>query len=167
VTMTQRPHYRVTFQVVGRTRTLDPLEAEASTPDELAKAVHGYVRPMLASREVEVLLSLGTMTGRIDVGGRTIGRFKIEELPREKPVEHCRRAGCGARILWLGNNNTHNPAPIDAEPSDNGNIRVDRPGGIYEVLSPDRAAAHRVAGVALHVNHFYTCKNPPQRGGKR
>jgi hypothetical protein len=73
-------------------------------------------------------------------------------------AEACR--SCQAPILWLDSATTGKPAPIDAAPALNGNIRVDVVHGCYFVVTgEDRQAAIRHGG-PLHTNHFVTC---PQR----
>jgi hypothetical protein len=76
----------------------------------------------------------------------------------------CNRPGCDAPIIWLWSSSTNRPAPIDALPTDDGNIRVDLEAGTYEVLSSPKAAAPDAG--ELHLNHFVTCKNPPGKGAK-
>ncbi len=73
-------------------------------------------------------------------------------------LSKCR--SCGASVVWLENNRTGKRAPIDAQPSEDGNILLDRHAGTYQVLasSTDRALA---AG-HLHTNHFMTCKTADQ-----
>jgi hypothetical protein len=83
----------------------------------------------------------------------------------ERSLMGCRRSGCDGVILMLNNNNTGRPGPVDADPAPNGNIAIDLVNGEYQVLSGDRLAEARAAGVELRLNHFYTCKNPP--GGRR
>ncbi len=64
---------------------------------------------------------------------------------------------CGAPVFWLENETTGERAPIDADPSPDGNIEVDLPRGTYRVLSGfdrDEAVA---GGERLRTNHFQTC----------
>lgn len=65
---------------------------------------------------------------------------------------------CGAKVLWLENNNTHRLAPIDAEPVEyGGNIEVlpDDNGEIcfYRVLAK---GTPRPPG-SFRQSHFVTC----------
>lgn len=62
---------------------------------------------------------------------------------------------CKAAVLWLMNNNTKKMAPIDREPSEDGNCLV----GVtmYQVLTKDALLAHRADGIPLHKSHFVTC----------
>lgn len=71
----------------------------------------------------------------------------------------CKR--CGARIEWRRNDRTGKPAPIDAEPSPNGNILLVGE-GTYRVLGKERDL-FTDPGEPLHLNHFATCPNPPGR----
>lgn len=60
-------------------------------------------------------------------------------------------SSCGAAILWL-NTAKGKSMPVDAEPSEGGNIRISR--GVAEVLSkPDQKDE------PLHKSHFATCPN--------
>ena len=79
-------------------------------------------------------------------------------------LARCGRAGCHAPILWVFHLRTGGRAPVDADPADNGNIVVDLDTGRYVVLAGDELAQARVEGGALHLNHFVTCANPPDRG---
>lgn len=69
--------YTVTFDRVGRRGGRDgstppaPLTVHATTPDDLAREVHEYVRPFLGSRDLE------TMTGGILAGMNNGGGFTI------------------------------------------------------------------------------------------
>lgn len=91
------------------------------------------------------------------------GTTASELATLERVLTGCKRAGCGAPILMLVNNNTRNPAPVDADPAPDGNIAIDLVRGEYTVLTKDRLAEVRATGEALRLNHFYTCENPPGR----
>lgn len=69
-----------------------------------------------------------------------------------KQQTNCR--GCGQRLLWLKHEITLKPAPIEAEPSDNGNILIDTAAGTYRIMK-----GQPLPGVfpALHRNHFAGC----------
>lgn len=73
--------YIITFNRVGRRRDIEPMTfEEVASPNELAALIFERVKTMLASREVEVLVNLLRMTGRIVVGGvRSAGEFTIKE----------------------------------------------------------------------------------------
>lgn len=70
-------------------------------------------------------------------------------------LEHCR--SCKAPVFWLRNSATAKMAPIDALPSDKGNIEIDREMGIYRVLGLPAREGRK----DLHTNHFSIC---PQAG---
>ena len=74
-------------------------------------------------------------------------------------ISKCR--SCGAAIYWLSNESTGKLAPIDAKPSDTGNIAISLDAGTYQIAS--------APGAGLHVNHFGTCPQAalwkPKRGG--
>ena len=75
---------------------------------------------------------------------------------------------CNAEIMWKLNNSSRQIAPIDAEPSDQGNIRS-LLGGEYAVLTGAELTEARQNGEKLHTNHFQTCTNPKdwKRGTKK
>ena len=69
-------------------------------------------------------------------------------------IQHCR--SCGANIYWLENTRTGKVAPIDAQPSEKGNIAIDLEGMQYDVVpAPSRK-------VMLRTNHFMTCPSAAQ-----
>lgn len=85
---------------------------------------------------------------------------------------------CGADVIWLKSTATGKLAPIDYQPSPDGNVLVHRdPGsrhvqGTYEIVS--RADQATIAGVltqeqndaarpVLHLNHWATCNSPTAR----
>lgn len=75
---------------------------------------------------------------------------------------HCR--SCGAPIVFGTNVSTRKPMPVDAEPSEVGNIsRYDAADGPrFVVLARSKAAAMRAQGVALYLSHFASCPNAAQ-----
>jgi hypothetical protein len=80
--------------------------------------------------------------------------------------ESCR--SCQAPVLWLKNIVTGKPAPIDAEPAPNGNIRVDVAGEYYSVVAGQDRADALERGDPLHTNHFATCPQARSwKGGKK
>jgi hypothetical protein len=72
---------------------------------------------------------------------------------------------CGAAIFWAKNDATGRSMPVDAEPSEKGNVQlVDRGGSVIaKVLGPEEARQVRDSNWALrgvHVlrmPHFATC----------
>lgn len=84
-------HYRATFERIGRSRDVAPLEIE--TPDDetvatvIAEKVFHYARGFLGSRDVDVVAELDSEepgaggSGTIFVGGfRAVGQFRIEAV---------------------------------------------------------------------------------------
>ena len=80
-------------------------------------------------------------------------------------LARCGRPGCAAPILWAFHLRTGGRAPIDADPTADGNILVDHDTGRYIVLAKDELAQARTMGDRLHLNHSVTCANPPGRKG--
>lgn len=76
-------------------------------------------------------------------------------------LEKCR--SCKAPVIWLRNNATSKLAPIDAQPSEKGNIEIDREEGIYRVLN----FSQREGRADLHTNHFVTCPQAKAWGKKK
>lgn len=73
-------------------------------------------------------------------------------------------ASCGAAIYWLRHERTKTAAPIDAEPSEDGDLLVDTECGLYRYLPPvERGYAKR----KLHVSHFATCPQAKDWRGVR
>lgn len=72
--------YIVMFNRVGRRRDVEPMIFEGvGSADELAALIYKRVRTMVMSREVEVIVSLISLTGRLVVGGmRAAGEFTIQ-----------------------------------------------------------------------------------------
>lgn len=70
-------------------------------------------------------------------------------------MAECR--SCGAAIEWRKTTNTGRPAPFDAEPSENGNVRFHM--GTATILNRADAEEARALGENLHVSHFATCPN--------
>ena len=70
-------------------------------------------------------------------------------------AERCR--SCQAPVLWLEHERTAKRAPIDAEPTEVGNIVVDDVGGTYSVVAGQVRDNLVDAGMPLHTNHFATC----------
>lgn len=82
-------------------------------------------------------------------------------------LARCGRAGCHAPILWVFHLRTGGRAPVDADPTESGNILIDEDTGRYIVLAGDDLTRSRDAGDRLRLNHFVTCANPPDRKGDR
>jgi len=79
----------------------------------------------------------------------------------EEVTQEARCSSCGARLIWAQHSKTKKPAPITADPKDNGNVLVFRswPEGepTYTLLSPTLAGLLRKAEVPLRLNHFADC----------
>lgn len=71
---------------------------------------------------------------------------------------------CPAKVLWLVNDITGKRAPIDAEPTANGNVLPNHEQGTYEIVAP--VERHKYAG-RLHTSHFVSCPEGPAWKGKR
>lgn len=69
---------------------------------------------------------------------------------------------CPAQIRWIRSEATSRSMPINLDPdTERGNVEVT--GNFGKVLNKEDAAAARGRGVALYLNHFATCSNPPKR----
>lgn len=66
----------------------------------------------------------------------------------------CRK--CGKECLWLRHKDTNKPAPIEAEPSENGNIFIS--GELYRLATKDEIAKAKEIGKPLYLNHFSSCE---------
>ncbi len=69
-------------------------------------------------------------------------------------TDQCR--SCHAPILWLVNESTQKPAPIDAVPTPDGNILVNG-NGTYRVLKASERDDPPEGSYTRHTNHFQTC----------
>jgi hypothetical protein len=69
--------------------------------------------------------------------------------------ETCR--SCKALIMWLDHVTTGKAAPIDADPSPDGNIRVGVAFEHYTVLTGQERKDALERGDELHLNHYATC----------
>lgn len=66
----------------------------------------------------------------------------------------CQR--CHARVVMARHVRTKKPAPIEVEPSDDGNISIT--GDEYEVVPEAERAIYKQRGFPLRKNHFATCE---------
>jgi hypothetical protein len=66
-------------------------------------------------------------------------------------------SGCHRSIYHLINNNTRKLAPIDADPTPDGNILIDLEAREYSVFAGPSLELLRSANTPLHKNHFATC----------
>lgn len=80
--MTAPAWYHVAFDRISRNHDVSPLKVHAVGADELAEEVWWYARSYCGSRDIDVIVDLGAMTGFVYAGVRVAGRFTIEELPR-------------------------------------------------------------------------------------
>lgn len=62
---------------------------------------------------------------------------------------------CQAEIIMVRHKRTGNLAPIEVDPSEDGNILVT--GDTYEILSKELRQRARDGGFVLRKNHFATC----------
>lgn len=72
--------YTVNFERVGRNHDVEPLDVAGGDPNYIAKQIHDYVRPKLASGDVEVIVRLDTLDGFIGVGFHSGGNFTLEPV---------------------------------------------------------------------------------------
>lgn len=72
---------------------------------------------------------------------------------------------CGAAIMMAKHVTTRNPAPIEVQPSDDGNILVT--GTSYEIVPKDEREKVRLRGFVLRKNHFATCTHARQFAKKK
>ena len=70
-------------------------------------------------------------------------------------IKKCRNQSCNVQVRQLRNKTTGKFAPIEVEPSDDGNVSVT--GDIYEIVPVDERALHLLRGFKLYKNHFATC----------
>lgn len=63
---------------------------------------------------------------------------------------------CGTEIMMAKHKRTRNPAPIEVQPSEDGNILVT--GEEYEIVSKDERDKVKQRGFVLRKNHFATCQ---------
>jgi hypothetical protein len=78
-------------------------------------------------------------------------------MAADYPTEPCR--SCGALVIWCTTTNG-NPAPIDAEPAPDGNVRLeprDGRGPLARVLTKAELAGTSFGATGLRKNHFATC----------
>lgn len=69
---------------------------------------------------------------------------------------------CGKNIWWATHQTTGKTAPLDADPSTDGNCLTFESGGkLYYCIPPEEDRAD-LAG-KLRRNHWSTCKSPPVR----
>lgn len=70
---------------------------------------------------------------------------------------------CGAAVLWVKLVPRGSTAPLDAEPSTAGNIRMlGERNAVAKVLSKAEIAVARGEGEQLYTSHFATCPNSKQ-----
>ena len=81
-------------------------------------------------------------------------------------ITKCRHPSCHVMIMMKRYAKTGKRAPIEVEPSDDGNILVT--GDDYEIIPADRRDELRRRGALLRKNHFATCpyanRFKPRRG---
>ena len=72
---------------------------------------------------------------------------------------------CGASIMWCATPSGKS-MPVDAEPSDRGNMVVEN-GRVTAVVASDAVEEMRSHGYKLHTSHFATCSNAKQHRRSR
>lgn len=76
-------NYKVSFERIGRNHDVPPAcyrLAEGHDADELAFHIYGTARPYLLSSDVDVLVDLAAMKGKILTGFHLAGKFTIEQV---------------------------------------------------------------------------------------
>ena len=63
---------------------------------------------------------------------------------------------CEKPILWLKHKETLKFAPIEAEPSESGNIFIN--GDFYRMATDEEVGKAKQIGKPLYINHFATCE---------
>lgn len=74
---------------------------------------------------------------------------------------------CKAPILWLHHTVTGRNAPIDRDPSPEGNIVIDLDEGTYRVLDRLALADARATYTPVYTLHFVTCPDAEKHRGRR
>lgn len=64
---------------------------------------------------------------------------------------------CGAEIIWRYNETSGRKMPIDAEPSEDGNIMLHADGLAAHVVPRGTIAEVQSLGIGLHRSHFASC----------
>lgn len=73
-------------------------------------------------------------------------------------VQKCKHPGCQVLIRHLLYLKTGKTAPIEARPSEDGNIHIDLEQDTYLILVGEELTRARERGVPLHCNHFMKCE---------
>lgn len=71
-------------------------------------------------------------------------------------AEKCSK--CAVEILWLTHIATRRASPIEATPSANGNLVIDRNRALYRLASQAEIKWAKAESKNLYINHFATCK---------
>lgn len=71
-----------------------------------------------------------------------------------KMPNYCQK--CNTEVVWLWHKDTNKPAPIEAAPSENGNIFVKNK--LYRMATKDEIEKAKAIGKLLYLNHFATCE---------
>lgn len=82
-------------------------------------------------------------------------------MPQDYPTARCgseKRPGCGALIIWTTNVVTGKRMPVDAEPTERGNVVLvtGNDGPEARVLTRDELV-RRPTTRGLYLSHFATC----------
>lgn len=73
--------YRVTFDRIGRTHLVPPLDVEAENSEALAAAIYKYGRRFLGSRYVDIEVDMECGKGMFICGMRSGGTFAFGPRP--------------------------------------------------------------------------------------
>jgi len=74
---------------------------------------------------------------------------------RGSNLAKCRHPQCQVQVMMCKHVTTGNAAPIEVQPSDDGNILVT--GTVYEVVKKEEREKVKARGFVLRKNHFATC----------
>jgi hypothetical protein len=83
----------------------------------------------------------------------------VAPTKEDSMLEQQRCSSCRARILWAISEASGKPIPLDAEPTEKGNIVVVNGTVARYVRAAERAT---IAAQSLYVSHFATCPNAAQ-----
>ena len=71
---------------------------------------------------------------------------------------------CNAPLIWLkaepsGKNPNPKPNPINALPSEHGNLEINRENGTYRILNGAQRAEAEANNKPLYLSHFASCQD--------
>lgn len=75
--------YRITFDRIGRNRSVAPLDADVAGEADLCRAIRNHARPHLRSRDFDVILDEDSSRGWLACGMHNGGDFSYQIQPTE------------------------------------------------------------------------------------